>query len=419
MSSNLSELLQKLKLQIENIKTTTDGENSQESHHDFTIAIVGGFGFGKSTFINTFCEQWGMYVRPQTQPAMIGEIGYGQKEFDENVTLRLIELHDWRDIQELPGTLLGIILLFDPTSPRYYKETKPRLEFLLYYIDLPIVCGLNVRPHFNQNNDDKNKVAQDWDYETVRNDLQIPDQIPIINCQSNEQQHVENAIELVIETAHSLLILHDKQMFPLYKNRIISSKEQLSRQGSHKLLFIVGMSAWLSAHYFLDTLMDKSIWVRIVDHDLKRMGYIDIDDSLRLHIYPLEHFGTPSDPVTFAVSQVEALQKGKPMPIAFEEHKISLPEENTLGCIGILHKDEGLRHIKAQHLAKLVSPHPLLFLDHDNKRSSEADHAKLPSDIPVLGFSSDDKNFARKAICHLCNQLSTEEAKRIREKFEC
>lgn len=150
-----------------------------------SIAVIGLFGAGKTTFINTISQR----------TAQRGEGNniwhYGQVDVDDTLTLQFMEppsaeRFDFLWLRELIEQLdvHGYIVMVDSTKP----ETFGEFISVLYTIraqqtDIPLVVAANKQNHYRA-----------WSTNDLKVMLRINDDIPIMPCIGTDFEVVKNVV---------------------------------------------------------------------------------------------------------------------------------------------------------------------------------------------------------------------------------
>lgn len=149
------------------------------------IAVIGLFGAGKTTFINSISQRTAQRGEGQSQ------WHYGQVDVDDSLTLQFMEPpssehFDFIKLRELVESLdvNGYIVMVDSTKP----ETFGEFISVLYTIrsqhqNLPIVVAANKQNHYRA-----------WSTNDLKVMLRINDDVPIMPCIATDFEVVRNVV---------------------------------------------------------------------------------------------------------------------------------------------------------------------------------------------------------------------------------
>ena len=147
------------------------------------IAVLGLFGAGKSTFINTISQRTAQ--RGEGRASWY----YGQVDVDEGLTLQFTEppsdeRFDFIWLRDLIEDIdaAGYIVMVDSTKPETFGEFISVLYTIrAQHIHVPIIVAANKQNHFRA-----------WSTNDLRVMLRIDDDVPIMPCIATDFEVVKN-----------------------------------------------------------------------------------------------------------------------------------------------------------------------------------------------------------------------------------
>ncbi|MFZ4815407.1 MAG: ADP-ribosylation factor-like protein [Phototrophicaceae bacterium] len=149
------------------------------------IAVLGLYGAGKSTFINTISQR----VAQQGEGTALWR--YGQVDVDDSLTLQFLEppsgeRFDFIWLRDLIENLdvSGYVVLVDSTKPETFGEFISVLYTIrAQHTDLPILVAANKQNHFRA-----------WSTNDLKVMLRITDDVPIMPCIASDFEVVKNVV---------------------------------------------------------------------------------------------------------------------------------------------------------------------------------------------------------------------------------
>jgi uncharacterized protein len=149
------------------------------------IAILGLFGAGKSTFINTMSQ------RTAQRGEGIAQWYYGQVDVDDALTLQFTEppsaeRFDFMWLRDLIEGMdaQGYIVLVDSTKPESFGEFISVLYTIrAYHADVPIIVAANKQNHYRA-----------WSINDLRVMMRISEDIPVMPCIATDFEVVKNVV---------------------------------------------------------------------------------------------------------------------------------------------------------------------------------------------------------------------------------
>ncbi len=149
------------------------------------IAVIGLYGAGKTTFINTISQR--------TAQRGAGEAmwHYGQVDVDDTLTLQFMEppsaeRFDFLWLRELVEQLdvNGYIVMVDSTKPETFGEFISVLYTIrAHHAGVPIIVAANKQNHYRA-----------WSTNDLKVMLRIQDDVPIMPCISTDFEVVKNLV---------------------------------------------------------------------------------------------------------------------------------------------------------------------------------------------------------------------------------
>lgn len=149
------------------------------------IAIIGLYGAGKSTFIDTICPQT---VQQGPDEALWY---YGRVRIDETLTLQFMEppsaeRFDFMWLRDLIDNMdvEGYIVMVDSTRAEFFGEFISVLYTIrAHHGSVPIVMAANKQNHY-----------QAWSTNDLKVMLRIDDDIPVLPCIATDFEVVKNVV---------------------------------------------------------------------------------------------------------------------------------------------------------------------------------------------------------------------------------
>lgn len=155
------------------------------------IAILGLYGAGKTTFINTISQ------RTAQRGEGMATWQYGQVDVDESLTLQFTEppsaeRFDFIWLRALIAEMdaAGYIVMVDSTKPESFGEFISVLYTIrAQHPDVPILVAANKQNHYRA-----------WSTNDLKVMLRINDDIPIMPCIATDFEVVKNVVLRVMYT---------------------------------------------------------------------------------------------------------------------------------------------------------------------------------------------------------------------------
>jgi len=341
----------------------------------------------------------------------------GQFALNEKLGVYLYEAsHLHRDFKNIPGKLLGCVVIVNNRIPETFREAKAILEYCRDSGIKPITVVANLHAY---------KGREPWTQQDFRMALGIDNNIPIIESDVSDAKAVKSVLDTVGQRFLAANDQESTQGAPL-TSAVIDEADFLSLANTHRFLTVVSTGIGFDAHQFMDQLSDHITWLKLEEGKVPcRWGYCEVDSSTYLHLIPVERFGTPKNIVAFVFKSLSAMAGEQPAPSPVEER--TLPDnEGTIGYIGLFssYDKEGIERTK--YMIKVFGDNPYVLVDTGRWNlnepaihNSEIDEAYLGSRHPIMRADSNDKDFPRRAVCLLNEQLTVIEAEKLREKFDC
>lgn len=149
------------------------------------VAVIGLFGAGKTTFINSISQRTAQRGEGQSQWY------YGQVDVDDSLTLQFLEPpssehFDFLKLRELIETLdvNGYIVMVDSTKPETFGEFISVLFTIQsQHPNLPVIVAANKQNHYRA-----------WSTNDLKVMLRIDDSIPIMPCIATDLEVVRNVV---------------------------------------------------------------------------------------------------------------------------------------------------------------------------------------------------------------------------------
>jgi hypothetical protein len=389
-----------------------------------SVFVLGAAWSGKSTFINTVCDEFGSVILQQTMPSSLDRIPCGLYKMDDKRNLILYKIHrSILDIIGIPdGQWIGVIIVVDSQQPETFREVRNRIAMCRGYLNLPILVVDN--PH--------RKDPSTGRYEYVGHDengsdselrlvLQIEPDIPIIKCDVSDAAAVKSVLDTLVQKRAAQ---KEELLLPL-ESKILFEKDVFVTDHIHHFLLVVGTQFWYSANYFMELLADRGIWVSLDQQKIpRRWGHSEIDSSFDLHIIPIEQFGSPKNGMSLTLESILALAEGQRPPAPVIEGELVLPE-GIIGCIGIFNSHDELSVDRTKDMIKAFGDYPYVIIDTGLGKMRQVarfvesiEQSSLGSRHPIMRVEKLDKVFAKQAICLLIEQISGDEAEKLRLKFD-
>lgn len=384
----------------------------KSSREFYSIIVVGPFSSGKTTFLEAACSEIGGMMLQRGRIATVGQFALNEK-----LGVYLYETsHFHLDFKNIPGKLLGCVVIVNNTFPETFREAKSIIAFFRVYTKIPITVVANPYSY---------KKRESWTQEGVRFALQIDDSIPLIECDVSDAKAVKSVIDTV---GQRFLAADDNRTAEdaSLPNGVIDEVDFFTSEKTHRFLTVVSTQVGFDSHEFMDHLSDRITWLKLDNRNVPcRWGYCEVDSSTYLHIIPVERFGTPRDFVGFAFQNLLAMAGEQPAPSPVEEHRLPY-NEGTIGCVGLFNSYDEQSVSRAKYMVKVFGDDPYVLVDTGRGSINEPtvynqaiDEAYLRSRYPIMRVDSKDKDFPRRAMCLLIEQLTDTEAEKWRLKFDC
>ncbi len=382
------------------------------SRQFYSIIVVGPFSSGKSTFLGSACSEIGGMMLQHGRIATVGQFALNEK-----LGVYLYEIsHLHFDFQNVPGQLLGCIVIVNNSIPETFRGAKAIIEFCRSSAITPITVVANLHGY---------KGREPWTQQDFRLALRIDNGIPIIECDVSDSVAVKSVLDTV---GQRFLAADDNQSTegsPL-PHEVIDEANFLRPDKTHRFLTVVSTEIGFEAHQFMDQLADHITWLKLDNRNVPcRWGYCEVDSSTYLHLVPVERFGTPKNFVAFVFRSLSAMAGEQPPPSQVEEH--GLPDnEGKIGHIGLFSSYDDASVERAKYMVKAFGDDPYVLVDTGRGSINDptfynlqADEAQLGSSHPIMRVDSDDPLFPKRVMCLLTQQLSGAEAEKLRTKFGC
>ena len=162
----------------------------------YKIVISGPFAAGKTTFIKTITEIAPIdteakttktdesFVKDSTTVAM----DFGRISVDDENVLHIFGTPGQFRFNYMWSILgkdaLGIIVIVDSSARETFEDAKDMINFFRVKTDVPVLIALN---HFDEKD---NKV----DRGKIRKILNLPNWIPVIDCNARDRQSVKDVL---------------------------------------------------------------------------------------------------------------------------------------------------------------------------------------------------------------------------------
>lgn len=381
---------------------------SKASRQFYSIIVSGPFSSGKTTFMKAVCSEIGGMMLQHGRIATVGQFALNEK-----LGIYLYETsHLHFDFQNIPGKLLGCIVVVKNSLPETFREAKGIIEFCRSSSNMPITVVANLHTYVK---------SEPWTQQDLRIALKIDDSIPLIECDVSDTEAVTSVLDTVGQR-----FLQDEPKAVLPQKAVLDEQNFLAAKPTHRFLTVVSTPAWYGAHEFMEMLSDHITWLKLDDRNVPcRWGYCDIDPSMNLHIIPVERFGSPKNIVAFAFQSLSAMTGEQPAPPLVEEHTLPY-NDGTIGYIGLFSSYEKESVERAKYMVKAFGDNPYVLVNLVRRsikepaiHNSEADEASIGSRHPIIRVDSDDPLFPKQAMCLLTQQLSGVEAEKLGTKFGC
>lgn len=157
------------------------------------IVIIGPYGAGKTTFVNTAkgigVESSSISERSDPDLQQLASIATDQTEihFDEDMRLYLFGIpgqqrfdFTWEIIENKTH---GFIILFDPSKPETFYETRKMIDQVYGKTHEPYIVVANAT-----------EKDLEWEETAIRNALKLSSQIKYVSCDATDQDSVKNAV---------------------------------------------------------------------------------------------------------------------------------------------------------------------------------------------------------------------------------
>jgi hypothetical protein len=341
----------------------------------------------------------------------------GQLELNEKLGVYLYEIfHIHRDFKNTPGKLLGCVVIVNNRIPETFHEAKSIIEYCHSSAIAPVTVVANLRSY---------QGREPWTQQDFRIALKIDNSIPIIECDVSDAKAVKSVLDTVGQRFLAVDESHpNKDM--LLPNEVIDEADFFKPDKIHHFLTIVSTEVGFEANQFMDQLADHITWLKLEDRNVpRRWGYCEVDSSTYLHLIPVERFGTPRNVVRFVFQNLAAMAGEAPAPSPIEEHTLPY-DERTIGYIGLFSSYDKESIARTKYMVKVFGDNPYVLIDtgrwslnEPTIHNSEIDEAYLGSSHPIMRVDSSDKDYPKRAICLLNEQLTGIEAEKLRRKFDC
>ncbi len=382
------------------------------SRQFYSIIVTGPFSSGKSTFLETASSEIGGMMLQEGRIATVG-----QYALNEQLGVYLYEAYYlYRDFKNIPGKLLGCIVIVNNRVPETFREAKAIIDYCRDSGIKPLTVVANLHAY---------KGREPWTQQDFRMALRIENNIPIIECDVSDAKAVKSVLDRI---GQRFLAADDNELTGSIppSNEVIDEVDFLRLAKTHRFLTVVSTGIGFEAHQFMDRLSDHITWLKLEEGKVPcRWGYCEVDSSTYLHLVPVERFGTPKNIVAFAFQSLSAMAGEAPAPSPVEER--TLPDnEGTIGHIGLFssYDKDGIERTK--YMVKVFGDNPYVLVDTGRWHLTEPtiheaaiDEAYLGSRHPIMRVDSNDKDFPRRAMCLLNEQLTGMEAEKLRLKFDC
>jgi len=155
------------------------------------IAVIGLYGAGKTTFIDTISQ------RTAQRGSGLNQWYYGQVDVDDTLTLQFTEPPStehfdflWlRDVIEKIN-VNGFIVVVDSTDPQSFGEFISVLYTIRnHHYDVPVIVAANKQNHYRA-----------WSTNDLRVMLRIDNDIPIMPCIARDFEVVKNVVLRLLYT---------------------------------------------------------------------------------------------------------------------------------------------------------------------------------------------------------------------------
>jgi signal recognition particle receptor subunit beta len=154
------------------------------------LVIVGSFGSGKSTFVETFTEPLAV---PKHLMSKAITMDFGQMLSKDGMDILYIygvpgaRRFDfmWELLAE---GLLGFIVMIASQHPETFREAKSIINTYCAYAPIPYVLAANFQDY-----------PDAWSVEDLRVALQIEPEIPIVPCIATDRESVKNVLLTLLD----------------------------------------------------------------------------------------------------------------------------------------------------------------------------------------------------------------------------
>lgn len=166
----------------------------------YKIIISGPFAAGKTTFIKTISEiatvETDRKVTDSEESAVKDfttvAMDFGRITIDGETVLHIFGTPGQFRFNYMWSILgkdaLGIIIIVDSGEVETFEDASDMLNFFRVKTDCPIVVALN---HFK----DKEKIS----VEELREDMNIPPEIPVVECEATDKESVKNVLLTLLQ----------------------------------------------------------------------------------------------------------------------------------------------------------------------------------------------------------------------------
>jgi signal recognition particle receptor subunit beta len=377
----------------------------------FSILVLGAFSSGKTTLIRTISDNVNAVLTRQHHPSALPWGCCGQVHLDDELLLLLYEMPYFRNVLELAGEFIGALLVVDNQFPETFREAASLIS-LRAYLPLPIIVVAN--PH--------RPDVPEVPLTELRDALNLDDDIPIVACNVRDREAVKSVLRRLVELGIEPTDEDGEKLLPT--PTVIHESLHFDAQHQHQFLMVVSTHWSNLAHYIMDRLAEQDAWI-VFDNPpaLRRWGYCDLEQDVRLHIIPREFYAMPSNRVQFAVQSLLAMVEGHEQPNPIAEENLNL-NESVIGCIGLFRTSDTVDIARAQQMVKAFGMYPSVLIWVQDKVPGEkpielSTNTTPPFEthFPVLTFP-DLKELDRAVIIEaLCRQLDADKAALLRQKF--
>lgn len=161
------------------------GANTGTQTDILNIAVIGLYGAGKTTLINTISQ------RTAQRGEGMATWHYGQVDVDDTLTLQFMEppsaeRFDFLWLRELISNLdvSGYIVLVDSTKPETFGEFISVLYTIrAQHSHLPVIVAANKQNHYRA-----------WSTNDLKVMLRIGDDVPVMPCIATDFEVVKNVV---------------------------------------------------------------------------------------------------------------------------------------------------------------------------------------------------------------------------------